>query len=818
MQSRLETLSSVGGEHLTELRLLVTSVHPLLNAYIVYGNCIDTNKRLSVYIKKAFAYKEPSEAEVWLFSCSNQKELINYRPQHHATSGKLLLVAFDVEGELTLFERALKQYELPTLTKKLFLGHPEFRGIGCGKSRIMKAIKRVGSARQFLNELKNGNLAVLVDAFNSIERGVAFLTAYQNVHAEFESIEFIDQAGYDKRTAHRLFRLLGRSTKSLLTSNPYAPIRMGTRFNNAWGVAERLRKTREISIPDDSPIRLIGAIDCVVYRELKQNHTAITEEKFRVALSSLIGEGLIDIAIDTGLSLTAICRTSKGDYQGVGLANLESIVERSMASKIATSREGKLPSERIFSLINEFDEHSSRMNGFNLTEEQKKLAFNTLTNDLSIAQGEGGTGKSTAMACVKYVCNRLDRPAYFVAVAGIAKKRVNDELERMCVIRKQNTNLFGESEYEVCSYTVRGLIRQIERTLNNPDIKGAIQLNDNPLIVFDESSMLDLSLVVEFLSLLDKHASRYSVSMVGDIAQIAPVGFGVVWQHAVSLGALNADTVPYSELKRVHRQGSGNPIREVATLVRTVGHSIKSEWCNRTHEFSNNPLTELTDLSSFSGQAGVYYSQISDSQIIQNAYSLSKQLGLDKSQVITPYSNADNPLSTVSINSHFIANERYSGSSDTLWGFAKGERVIVTQNFASLDLYNGDMATVTDIVYEQEDAGENIQKKLVCQFAEKTVYIDEGACFDTGLVHCYGITIHKAQGSEFAYTIVLLPSSTSTSFMENSMIYTALTRSKTATIFIGDTDTLKRAINDKPAYKKICTGFDLEPECHFLDA
>ncbi|MFA0465069.1 AAA family ATPase, partial [Vibrio sp. 10N.261.45.F1] len=179
-----------------------------------------------------------------------------------------------------------------------------------------------------------------------------------------------------------------------------------------------------------------------------------------------------------------------------------------MASKIATSREGKLPSGRIFSLINEFDEYSSRVNGFYLTEEQKKLAFNTLTNDLSIAQGEGGTGKSTAMACVKYVCNRLDRPAYFVAVAGIAKKRVNDELERMCVIRKQNTNLFGESEYEVCSYTVRGLIRQIELTLNSPDIKGAIQLNDNPLIVFDESSMLDLSLVVEFLSLLDKHASR----------------------------------------------------------------------------------------------------------------------------------------------------------------------------------------------------------------------------------------------------------------------------------------------------------------------
>jgi len=287
---------------LTEHKILVSSVRLLLDAYIVYGNCIATNKRLSVFIKKVSVYKEPYEAEVWLFTCSDKTTLINYRPQYYATSGKLLLLAFDVEGDLSLFERALQQYELPTLTKKLLLGHPEFRGIGCGKSRIMKAIRRAGSARQFLQELRNGNLAAIVDAFDSIERGLAFLTAYQNVQAEFESIEFIDKAGYDKRTAHRLFKLLGRSTKDLLRSNPYAPIRMGTRFNNAWGVAEQLRKSEDIIISDDASVRLIGAIDCIVYRALRQNHTAISEEKLRLALSSLIGGGLVDVAIDTGLS------------------------------------------------------------------------------------------------------------------------------------------------------------------------------------------------------------------------------------------------------------------------------------------------------------------------------------------------------------------------------------------------------------------------------------------------------------------------------------------------------------------------------------
>lgn len=796
-----------------EFRLLVTSVRTLLNAYIVYGNCTSSNKRLSVFFRKDHAYKEPCEAEVWMFSCANQKVLINYRPQYSATSGRLILAAFDdIEGDLRLFERALRQYELPALTKKLFFRHPEFRGIGCGESRIRKAIERAGSARQFLNELKNNNLAALVDAFDSTERGLAFLTAYQTVQAEFESIEFIDQAGYDKRTAHRLIRLLGRSTKSLLTSNPYAPIRMGSRFNNAWGVAERLRKTNQISIPDDSPVRLIGAIDYVVYRALKQNHTAISEAKLSVALSSLIGEHLVDVAIDTGLTLIALCRTSKGDYQGVGLAYLESIVEKSMAAKIVSSKGANSTNGRVISLIDEFDEYSLKMNGFNLTGEQKKLAFNSLTNDVSIAQGEGGTGKSTAMACVKYVCNRLDRPVYFVAVAGIAKKRVNDELERMCVIRKSNTNLFGEGEDEVCSYTVRGLIRQVELTLASPNIKNAIQLNDNPLIVFDESSMLDLSLVVEFLSLFDKHSTKYSISMVGDIAQIAPVGFGVIWQHMVNLGASKPETVPYSELKSIHRQGAGNPIREVATLVRAVGHTLPSEWDDKTREFSNNPLSVLTDISLFSSQAGVYHLQANDLQIIQKAYSLSKQLGLDKSQVITPYSNADNALSTVSINEYFITNERNCEESQSLWGFATGDRVIVTKNFAPLDLYNGDMATITDIVYEQEESGGDIQKKLLCQFAEKTVSIDESACFDTGLVHSYGITIHKTQGSEFAFTIVLLPKSTSTSFVENSMIYTALTRSKTATIFIGEMRTLTKAINSKPAYMRICSGFNLDAE------
>ena len=53
--------------------------------------------------------------------------------------------------------KTYRKYELDykIVNDSLFLKHPKFRGIGCGQERIKKAIKEVGSARQFLTELKN---------------------------------------------------------------------------------------------------------------------------------------------------------------------------------------------------------------------------------------------------------------------------------------------------------------------------------------------------------------------------------------------------------------------------------------------------------------------------------------------------------------------------------------------------------------------------------------------------------------------------------------------------------------------------------------
>ncbi|NQZ19630.1 MAG: hypothetical protein HRT44_10300, partial [Bdellovibrionales bacterium] len=134
----------------------ITSVRILVDAFLIYGHCIHSHKRRSIFIKKQFVFKEPLIAEVWQFNCSSASKFINFIPQYASTEGILTLAGLaSVDSELELFERTGKPCTLPSLTNRLFLKHPKFRGIGCGQERIKKAIKEVCSARKFLTEMNN---------------------------------------------------------------------------------------------------------------------------------------------------------------------------------------------------------------------------------------------------------------------------------------------------------------------------------------------------------------------------------------------------------------------------------------------------------------------------------------------------------------------------------------------------------------------------------------------------------------------------------------------------------------------------------------
>lgn len=125
-----------------------------------------------------------------------------------------------------------------------------------------------------------------------------------------------------------------------------------------------------------------------------------------------------------------------------------------------------------------------------------------LLNRVSIITGFGGTGKTTVLRAVSEIALSQHRPVRLLALSGKAKERAREAT--------------GTD-----AYTIHGLIQAIQNE------NSSISASGDPLIIIDEASMVDISLMNKLLKLFDKNS--FSLLMVGDTGQISPVGFGLFW-------------------------------------------------------------------------------------------------------------------------------------------------------------------------------------------------------------------------------------------------------------------------------------------------
>jgi len=126
--------------------------------------------------------------------------------------------------------------------------------------------------------------------------------------------------------------------------------------------------------------------------------------------------------------------------------------------------------------------------------------------------------------------------------------------------------------------------------------------------------------------------------------------------------------------------------------------------------------------------------------------------------------------------------------------FFDGEKVMQTSNDYELEVFNGDMGIVSDIlpdesfIFNTED-GRKIEMN-------KSNY--------SNLEYGYAISIHKSQGSE--KPIVIIPVSSVHSYTLNrNLIYTGMTRAKQKLILIGEKKAMFHAVK-KLSQKLRITG------------
>ena len=313
--------------------------------------------------------------------------------------------------------------------------------------------------------------------------------------------------------------------------------------------------------------------------------------------------------------------------------------------------------------------------------------------------------------------------------------------------------------------------KTIHRLLEfDPKSFGFKRNDENPLgcdlLVVDESSMVDVSLMQ---SLMKAVPSAAALLIVGDIDQLPSVGPGQVLADIIGSGA-----VPVVRLTEVFRQAAQSKII-------TTAHAINAG--------------RIPDLAPPEGEADFYFVPAADPEqavprIVELvAKRIPRRFGFDPIkdiQVLCPMNRGGVGARSLNIELQAALNPACEKKVERFgWTFAPGDKVMQIENDYDKDVYNGDIGMIEDV-----DLNEG---EVAVDFDGRTVTFVFGE-LDT-LVPAYAATIHKSQGSE--YPAVVIPIMTQHyAMLQRNLIYTGVTRGKKLVVLVGQKKAVAIAVKN----------------------
>jgi exodeoxyribonuclease V alpha subunit len=147
------------------------------------------------------------------------------------------------------------------------------------------------------------------------------------------------------------------------------------------------------------------------------------------------------------------------------------------------------------------------------------------------------------------------------------------------------------------------------------------------------------------------------------------------------------------------------------------------------------------------------------------------------------------PLGTVALNLVLqdLLNPPRGGDRECRWGgstFRIGDKVMQTRNDAHAEVYNGDMGVVVEIS----------RSGVVIDFQGIGEIGYAGSQLES-IEHCWCISIHKSQGSEFDAGIVVMHD-VHRRMLRRNLLYTALTRFSKLAVVVGRRSAVHAAVAD----------------------
>lgn len=292
---------------------------------------------------------------------------------------------------------------------------------------------------------------------------------------------------------------------------------------------------------------------------------------------------------------------------------------------------------------------------------------------------------------------------------------------------------------------------------------GTSQRLPHDVIVVDEASMIDVELFARLLQAIDERRTR--LILVGDYNQLPSVGPGAILSDLV-----RSDLVPCARLTTVHRNAEGSWVCVNAPLV------LEGEGLSlvRAQDF------QFVDVESSSDVALKIGDLIHERQ--------------DFVQTLVPQRTG--PAGADALNAALQARFNHQNNAPQ-WGnkstgfIRTDDKVIHTKNNYELGVFNGETGVVTAIAKDE----------LQVTFPDRRYPVAYTRADATALRLAYALTVHKSQGSEWPWVIVIVHSA-HTYMLTRQLLYTAITRGKEGVIIVGNKRGIENALKCKRDSKR----------------
>ena len=567
-------------------------------------------------------------------------------------------------------------------------------------------------------------------------------------------MEFMAAHHLPAHLAVRLYRVYGQDAADALREDPYMLI--DAYYGTAFSVVDQFALELGVEAADARRVEA-GVVFELVYNQ-SGGHVFIPREKLAAATA-----GLLELELETveaGISRLA----ESGRLELDQVAGLEAcyLPELYQAEVYLAARFGEMatnppdPPAALERLLQEIAAESE----ITYAAQQLEAIRAAAENRVVIVTGGPGTGKTTTMAGILRLFDKLKLKTMLAAPTGRAAKRLSE-----CTGRQDASTIHRllEAQFDPES----GAMCFVH------DAQTPLQVE---AMVVDETSMVDLTLMQSLLLALPP---RCRLVLVGDPDQLPSVGPGNVFSDLIRSGV-----IPTVRLTEIFRQAQKSLI---VMNAHAINHGQLPELRAKDRDFfflKRRTAAEVTET-------------------IQElcAKRLPKNMGIAPAeiQVLSPTRKGECGTKNLNQLLQAVLNPPSPGKKEKKYGdfsFREGDRVMQIRNNYDIlwkkrdgtmgaGIFNGDVGQVTAISYAEE--------QMVVTFDDREAAYDFAMLSE--LEPAYAITVHKSQGSEYR-AVVLTAWRGSPYLLTRSVLYTAVTRAKELLILVGDENVVAAMTNN----------------------